>query len=243
MRQSRQKGSNSSSKSLVSNTFIQSYDAGHFHKRDKGKQKSRALQSKGQLTPVRVTCSRTKSKRRSSPLETVVVDLEMDALEDNPGSEQQNLNDEETSQEEQETFQVDSIMVIRDEKDAGTDFGKTPVSTGPVWLDNMLGSKKRNIVPTSIPIEDMVSKCLGKTPKAKKSKTVSKIDFDVDIKKWVAEIAHPLIDAKIESPTVQDFTFEKVNIRTATHATDALHLEASTKKIITWTWKDERDKH
>lgn len=34
-----------------------------------------------------------------------------------------------------------------------------------------------------------------------------------------------------------------MNIGTATRATDVLHLEASTKKIITRTWKDERDKH
>lgn len=167
----------------------------------------------------------------------------MDALQDNPGSEQQNLDDEETNQQAQETFQVDSIMVIRNEKDAGTDFVKTPVSTSPVWLDNMLGSKKRNIVPASITMEDMVSKCLGKTPKPKKSKTVSKNDFDVDSGDWVAKIAHPLTDAKIENPIVQDFTVEKVNIGTATHAIDILHLEASTKNIITRTWKEERDKH
>lgn len=167
----------------------------------------------------------------------------MDAIQDNPGSEQQNLEDEDISQQEPETFQVDSTIIIRNEKDVGTAFEKIPASTGPVWLDNMLGSKKRNIVPTSISIEDMVSKCLGKTPKANKSKTMSKSDFDVDNGNWVAEIAHPLTDAKIENPTVQDFAIEKVNIGTATRATDILHLKDSTKKIITRTWKDERDKH
>lgn len=201
-RKSRQRGSTSSSKSLVSNTFIQSCDAGHSHKKDRGEQKSKALQSKGQLIPVRVTCSKARSKRNPLSPDTVVVDLEMDSIQDNPGSKQQNLEDDDTNQQEPETFQVDSTIIIRNEKDVGIASEKILASTGPVWLDNMLGNKKRNIILASIPIEDMVSKCLGKTPKARKSKTMSKIDFDVDNGNWVAEIAHPLTDAKIENPTV-----------------------------------------
>lgn len=76
----------------------------------------------------------------------------------------------------------------------------------------------------------------------KKVKTISRIDFDVDSGNWTAEIARPLTYEKTEDPTVRDFTVEKVNIGTASRATDVLHLEASTKKIITRTWKDEKDK-
>lgn len=47
---------------------------------------------------------------------------------------------------------------------------------------------------------------------------------------------------KIEDPTVMYFTVEKVNFGTTSRATDVLHLEASMKKIITRTWKDEKDK-
>lgn len=63
-------------------------------------------------------------------------------------------------------------MVVRDGKETGTDPNKPQVPSRKVWLEKMLSSKKRNIISASIPVEDMVSKCLGKTPKAKKSKTM-----------------------------------------------------------------------
>lgn len=134
-------------------------------------------------------------------------------------------------------------MVVIDGKEIGTNLDRSQARSGPVWLENMLSNKKRNIVPTSIPVEDMVSKCLGKNPKAKKSKTMSKIDFDVDSGNRVAEIAYPLTKEKTKSPTTQDFVVERIKIGTASRATYVLHLEASTKKIITRTWKDEKDKH
>lgn len=63
-------------------------------------------------------------------------------------------------------------MVIRDGKETGTDSNKPQVPSGLVWLENMLSNKKRNILAASILVENMVSKCLGKTPKVKKSKTM-----------------------------------------------------------------------
>lgn len=134
-------------------------------------------------------------------------------------------------------------MVVRDGKEIGTDSDKPQVPSGLVWLANMSSNIKRNIVPASIPIEDMVSKFLGKTPKMKKSKTMSKFDFDADSGNWIAEIACPSTDEKTENSTSQDFTVEKINIGTASQATYVLHLEDSTKKIITRTWKDKKDKH
>ena len=38
--------------------------------------------------------------------------------------------------------------------------------------------KKRSIVPISMPIDDLVSKCLGKMPKVKKARTKARINFD-----------------------------------------------------------------
>ena len=47
----------------------------------------------------------------------------------------------------------------------------------PKWLETYM-EKKRSIVPISMPIDDLVSKCLGKTPKVKKARTESRINFD-----------------------------------------------------------------
>lgn len=91
-------------------------------------------------------------------------------------------------------------------------------------------------------MEDMVSKCLGKTPKSKKLKTTSRVDFDPDTRNWVVEVAYPLTDKEVEDPTIKDFTIEKVNLGATSRVVDVRHLEASTKKIITRTLKDEKDK-
>ena len=47
----------------------------------------------------------------------------------------------------------------------------------PKWLETSM-EKKRSIFPISMPIDDLVSKCLGKTPKVKKARTESRINFD-----------------------------------------------------------------
>lgn len=72
---------------------------------------------------------------------------------------------------------------------------------------------------------------------------MSKFDFDANSGNWIPEIACPLPEEMTENPTAQDFVVEKINIGTASQPTNVPHLEASTKKIITRTWKDEKDKH
>ncbi len=50
---------------------------------------------------------------------------------------------------------------------------------------------KRSIVPISMPIDDLVSKYLGKMPKVKKVRIESRIKFDKTSGWWVVEIATP----------------------------------------------------
>lgn len=57
-------------------------------------------------------------------------------------------------------------------------------SEHPHWLDTSLTNKKRNLVLASVPIDDMVNKIMGRTPKTKRLNTMSKIDFDEDTKNW-----------------------------------------------------------
>lgn len=79
-------------------------------------------------------------------------------------------------------------------------------------------------------IEDMVNKCLGRTPKSKKLKTVSKMDFDQDTGNSTAEIARPVSNKERENPSMKDFTIEKINLDAGSRVANVHHLEASTKK-------------
>lgn len=79
-----------------------------------------------------------------------------------------------------------TTLVVKKGKEAKFGPDKTLVHTAPLWLENTLSSKKRNIVLASVPLEDVISKCLGKTPKAKKLKTISKIDFEDSTGNWTS---------------------------------------------------------
>lgn len=89
----------------------------------------------------------------------------------------------------------------------------------------------------------MVSKCLGKVSKAKRLKTISKINFDEDTSNWTTKIASLKTNETMADLTSKVFIVEKVNLGVGTWATDVFHLEASTKKMLNRTWKDEKDKH
>lgn len=73
--------------------------------------------------------------------------------------------------------------------------GKEP--TTPKWLETSI-EKKRTLVPISMPIDDLVSKCLGKPSKTKRAKTESRLNFDKNSGHWTTEIAKPLKDSSLE---------------------------------------------
>lgn len=66
---------------------------------------------------------------------------------------------------------------------------KEPIT--PKWLETSI-EKKWSIVPLSMPIDDLVSKFLGRTSKVKKARTESRIPFDKSSRHWSAKIAMPL---------------------------------------------------
>lgn len=107
-------------------------------------------------------------------------------------------------------------------------------STTPKWLSGSL-TKKRNVIPISIPMEDMVSKCLGRTSKSKRLKTKTMIDVDEQTGHWVVEVARPPADKETENATEKDFIIEKIDLGTTSRVADVKHLESSTKRILTMT--------
>ena len=54
------------------------------------------------------------------------------------------------------------------------------------WFE-LLVSKKRSIVPVTLPMGDMVRKCLGKTPKNKREKIETILNINKNIGQWVAK--------------------------------------------------------
>ena len=99
--------------------------------------------------------------------------------------------------------------------------------------------KKRSIVPISMPIDDLVSKCLGKTPKVKKARTESRINFDKASRRWTTEIATPPVESACNSVAPQDYQITKVDLGKANRKTDMKFFEVSNKKITERVWKDE----
>lgn len=53
----------------------------------------------------------------------------------------------------------------------------------------LLINNKRSIVLVSVPIDDMVSKCLGREVKIKKPKIEAMIDADEKTWHWMAQVA------------------------------------------------------
>lgn len=96
--------------------------------------------------------------------------------------------------------------------------------------------------PITIPMEDMVSKCLGKVSKPKKLKTQIIFEVDEASGHWIAEIAKPIPDRDSDKATEDEFTMEKVDLGVALQAVDVKHLDSSTKRMISRSWKDEKDK-
>lgn len=64
------------------------------------------------------------------------------------------------------------------------------LTLAPKWLSDSI-TKKKNVVPILVSMEDAVSKCLGRATKPKKLKIEAMIDFDENTKHWTADIARP----------------------------------------------------
>lgn len=114
-------------------------------------------------------------------------------------------------------------------------------TNAPRWLEAVIG-KKRSVVSVTIPLEDMVSKCLEKALKSKKLKTRAMLDVDDTTGHWIVEVAKPIPGREADEATEEDFTVEKIDLGVASRVVDVKYLESSTKRIISRTWKDEKDK-
>ena len=94
----------------------------------------------------------------------------------------------------------------------------------------------------SMPIDDLVSKCLGKTSKVKRARTESRIQFDKSSGHWSTKIGMPPEGSSQESLTPQDYQVSKIDLGKGSHAVDMKFFEVSNKKIVDRVWKDAHEK-
>lgn len=100
----------------------------------------------------------------------------------------------------------------------------------PNWYD-LLVSKKRNIVPTTLSIEYMVSKFLGKTPKDKKPKIKNIFNIDEKIGHWVENILRLTTKKSLDDMLPQDYIMEKTILGLASRATEMKIWTAGNSRI------------
>lgn len=81
----------------------------------------------------------------------------------------------------------------------------------PKWLSASL-TKKMSVIPISIPMEDMIIKCLGRASKSKRLKTEVMINVDDQTGHWIAKVARPPTDKDIENITKKDFVIENIDV-------------------------------
>lgn len=94
----------------------------------------------------------------------------------------------------------------------------------------------------SMPINDLVSKLLGKSSKTKKARMESRIKFDKSSRHWSAEIAKSPEGSSHEDLTPQDYQVSRIDLGKGIRAMDMTFFEASNKKITNRVWKDAQDK-
>lgn len=135
---------------------------------------------------------------------------------------------------EDELNPMRNLTIVNSPSTQTTPSSKEP-SSAPPWLEAFIG-KKCSVVPITIPMEDMVSKCLGKVSKPKK------LEVDEATGHWTTEIAKPIPGRDSDKATEDDFIVKKIDLGVASRAVDVKHLESSTKRMISRSWKDEKDK-
>ena len=90
-------------------------------------------------------------------------------------------------------------------------------------------------------IDELVSRCLGKSLKTKKVRTESRIKFDKSLGHWSAEIANPPEGSLHEDLTPQDYQVSKIDLGNGSKEVDMKIFEASEKIIVDRVWKDAQD--
>lgn len=194
----------------------------------------------------RVTRSRYK-KNFQPPSAHLILDLDVEEVQGNMTTPISDANKVLTNVDANiQDSQVLDVLSNTNNAMLPTSGGPSPMqskdlTTTPKWLSDSI-TKKRNVVTISMSMEDAVSKCLGRATKPKRLKVETMISFDEGTKHWTIDIDKPTSDKDAAIASEADYSIERVDLGVGTRAVDVKHLETSTKRIISRTWKDEKDK-
>lgn len=103
-------------------------------------------------------------------------------------------------------------------------------------------NKRKNIVPIALPIGDVVSKYVTKTPHPKRAKAMTRLEIDDKIGKWIVEVSNPKVDGEASELFVDSYHVERVELGVADRDTDNHHFEVFAKCMLTRSQKDGKDK-
>lgn len=149
---------------------------------------------------VQVTHSRSKKKSTEILGKETIIILDREEAQVIMGESEANIPGAQDAGKEKEQPEENpneaTTLAIMDSSEYQTPPAKESPNVSR-WLGASI-SKKQNIVPISVPMEDMVSKCLGKTHKSKKLKVEAMLEVDENIGHWVVEVARPISDKDLE---------------------------------------------
>lgn len=141
----------------------------------------RSGRSSSSPTATRVTRSRSKKKSSNHVLQWVVVDLdpseEPEQIMDPQDHSEPQIQEEDTNEGVGTRQDPMNALVIFTSPDTQVTLPPKGSTNAPRWLEATIG-KKRSVVSVTIPLEDMVSKCLGKASNPKKIITQAMLDVD-----------------------------------------------------------------
>lgn len=143
---------------------------------------------------VRVTRSKNKKKSKEPRGEEAIIILDSEEAQVIMGEPEVDIPtiqdaDKQKEQLEDNLNQVATLAIMD-----SSDYQMPPVKESPNvsrWLGASI-NKKRNVVPISVPIEYMVSRCLEKTSKSKRLKEKAMLEVDENTGHWVVEMAKPI---------------------------------------------------
>lgn len=160
--------------------------------------------------------TRLRYKKNFQPLAAhLILDLDVEEVQGNMATPVFDANKVLTDSDA--TIQDSHVLDIRSK----TDNARLPPSGGPSpmqskeltvapkWLSDSI-TRKRNVVPISMSMEDALSKCLGRSTKPKRLKMETMIGFDEGTKHWTTDIAKPTFDKDATIASEADYAIEHV---------------------------------
>lgn len=109
------------------------------------------------------------------------------------------------------------------------------------WLVALV-NRKRSLVLVSFLVDDIMRKSTNKATKPKRTKSTTKITFDSEMGRSIAEVATSNKKEGIDKLELRKFEITCIDLRVMNHETKEDWVETSTKQILLQSQKDRIEK-